>query len=126
MSFDIFLQRFEAGEAADGDGTAILDVLEPMMRDRSGSFARIVTGDGEAEVYGLDHPERGLMLTHASGREVWDVIFDLARVGGMVVMPVGCPTCVVDPKLVRHIPEGPPAAEVVTSGADILRLVEQA
>ena len=53
---------------------------------------RIVTDDGEAEVYGSD-PSRGFMFTHASGRRVWDVIYNLARAAGFVVIPVGTPRC---------------------------------
>jgi hypothetical protein len=75
-------------------------------------------------VYGIDNPASGLMINHASGRAVWDVLFELARATGMAVMPVGCRTSVTDSGLIDGLPAGLPPAEVVTSGADILATLE--
>lgn len=124
MSFDIFLQRFESGEAALADGDAIMSLLNPLIADRSGSWARIVTPDGEADVYGVDDPAKGLMVNHASGRAIWDVLFELSLRGGLAVMPVGRPSAVADPTLRGELPEGALPAEIVGSGADIFHLVE--
>jgi hypothetical protein len=77
-------------------------------------------------VYGIDEPASGLVINHASGRAVWDVVFELARAARMAVMPVGCRTSVTDPGLIDALPAGSPLAEVVTSGADILATVEDA
>lgn len=125
MSFDIFLQGFRAGDAADGDGAAALSVLEPLILERDGSWARIGTADGEADVYGLDSPETGLMFNHVTGRAAWDVIHAVASDAGFVVMPVGCPTLVVDDARRAELPDGL-ADEVVLvrSGADILDAIE--
>jgi hypothetical protein len=126
VSFDVFLQRFYGGDAADGDGQAILNLLEPLMTERSSGFARVVTDDGGADIYGLDHPERGVMINHAEGRRIWDLIVELARAGGMVVMPVGCPACGIDPDASSHLPAGAPSFELIGSGADLLRVIETA
>jgi hypothetical protein len=126
VSFDIFLQRFVNGKAVDADGDSMLAILEPLITARSGGWARIITADGHADVYGIDDPASGLVINHASGRAVWDVVFELARAAGMAVMPVGCRTSVTDPGLIDALPAGSPRAEVVTSGADILATVEDA
>ena len=55
---------------------------------------------------------------HAVLDDGWDIIVELAGVGGMVVMPVGCPVCGVDPDLGHHRPAGAPPFEVVESGSD--------
>jgi len=125
VSFDIFLQRFVAGEAADGAGQAILAILEPAVVERSGSWARVVTSDGGAEVQGMETLESGLMVSHAAGRAVWDLLFELASAGRMGVMPTGCPSCAVDPSLIDELPPSVPAGKLVTSGADILAVVER-
>lgn len=125
MSFDIFLQRFVDGEAVDADGDSILAILDPLITGRSGSWAKIVTADGEADVYGIDAPGSGLMVNHASGRAVWDVLFELARATGMAVMPVGCRSSVTDADLIDALPAVSPSAVVVTSGAEILATLEE-
>ena len=58
MSFDIFLQGFQHGDAASGDGDAAMEVLAPFITSGDATGWRIVTDDGEAEVYGSD-PSRG-------------------------------------------------------------------
>jgi hypothetical protein len=125
VSFDIFFQRFENGEAARGDASVALAVLEPLVRERAEGWARIVTADGEADVY-MSDPASGLMVNHASGRDVWDVMFELARATGFVVMPIGCGTCVVDESSKADLPDGVPEPIVlIASGADLRAAVER-
>jgi hypothetical protein len=122
VSFDIFLQRFD--DAAT-DGSAVMSVLRPLIVDEDDEhrFRRIVTGDGDAEVYG--DPASDLMFTHASGVEVWDVIVDVARAAGWVVMPVGCGTCVVDEAQRAGLPEFVPEPVVtVRSGAELIAAIK--
>jgi hypothetical protein len=132
VSFDIVLQAFTDGDAAGGDIAALRAVLEPLVRHRDGYGVQIETADGEADVYGLDDDEErveavAVMVNHASGRALWDVLYDAARAAGLVVMPVGCPVCVTDERQIPHLPpELVDAAGVVVvrSGADILAAVE--
>jgi hypothetical protein len=81
-----------------------------------------LTSDGDAEVYGVGTD--GLMFTHASGRRVWDVIFDVARAGNWAIVPVGCPTCVPTSSMIAELPDELRAdAVVVNSGAELLDVV---
>lgn len=123
MSFDIFLQGFRDGDAASGDSDAAMAVLAPFVTSGDDTGWRIATEDGEAEVYGGD-PSRGFMFTHASGRRVWDVIYEVARAAGFVVIPGGCATCVVDSATIAHLPKGLPEPIVVTSGEQMIEIVE--
>jgi hypothetical protein len=83
-----------------------------------------MTDDGDAEVYGVGTD--GLRFTHASGRQVWTVIYEVARAGNWAIIPVGCPTCVPSPKMVAHLPDALRAhALVVRSGDEVLAAVLQ-
>lgn len=125
MSFDIFFQRFEAGEPTEGEDGPVRLVLEPHITGRDASWARIVTADGEADVYGMDGLGSDLMVSHASGRAVWDLMFELAVVGRFAVILPGCGTCITDASHASDLhPDVPDPVTVVGSGADLLRVVE--
>src|SRR3954466_5734477 len=119
MSFDIHLQRFASGDAGRGGGDVAALTLSPLLEAPPvDGFARLSTGDGSADVYGIgsDH----LMIGNASGHEVFDVIVAVAAAAEYVVMPVGCPTCLVDAAMTADLPpelrtEG--EVVVVASGA---------
>jgi hypothetical protein len=124
VSLDIFLQRF--GPADPRATSALLEALESLIQERGDGWAVIRTTDGAADVYGRDL-RTGFMVNHASGRIVWDVLFELARIGGLAIMPIGCPTVVTDPGAVHHLPPDLLGeVVVVSSGADLLRLIESA
>jgi hypothetical protein len=64
------------------------------------------------------------MINHASGRQIWDVMFELARAAGFVVFPVGCPTCVIDDVSIEHLPDELASdVAIVRSGQDLLDAV---
>jgi hypothetical protein len=124
VSFDIFLKSFRDGDGSTGDGDAALRILDPVIVQREIGWARIVTADGEADVYGIDDAANGLMVNHASGDAVYGFLYDVARSAGFVVMPVGCPTCVVDPAMKAHLPsEIAQHAVVIESGDDLRRII---
>jgi hypothetical protein len=124
VSLDIFLQGFESGDGASGLPDEANRVLQPYLRVRKDGFAKVVTDDGDAEVYGVGTD--GVMFTHASGRRVWDVILEVARAGNWVIMPVGCPTCVPTASMIAELPDDLRAeAVVVNSGADLLDVVRR-
>ena len=117
MSFDIFLQAFEDGAPVARDGTGVRRLLLEAA-DR-----------GEADVYGV--PEEGatlksLMFNHVSGGG-FDLLVEVARAAHLVVMPVGCPVCLVDERQREHLPPELAASgvEVVTTGDDLRRVIER-
>jgi hypothetical protein len=125
VSFDIFFQRFEGGEAADADESAVLGVLEPLIEERGDGWARIGTADGDADVYGINDPASGLMVNHASSREIWNVLFELGRTAGFAVMPVGCGTFVFSEDALSALPDGAPEPiRILRSGDELLGAVE--
>jgi hypothetical protein len=106
VSFDIFLQGFVGGGGAPGDRAAAIAIVTPLLADPvSDGFGRIVTADGEADIYGLGDNDQGLMINHANGRQIWQLIVDVARAAGYAVLPVGCPVCVVDEVMIAHLPD---------------------
>lgn len=119
MSFDIVLQRFMHGEPAAADSVAVLRVLGPYAAHDQ---TMLLTADGDAAIYGLDDPGAGhLMINHAGGLDIWDVIYELARVAGFVIMPIGCGTLVPGAELIPHLPrELPEPILQVFSGRDVL------
>lgn len=126
-SFDIFFQRFPEGSLSPSGVRAVEELLAPLIEERDGAWARIRTLDGEADLYGTDTLAAHFMINHASGRAIWDVMFDLARVGGFAVMPVGCGTCITPSTRPSDLPpEVPGPIRVVASGAELLGVVETA
>jgi hypothetical protein len=87
VSFDIFLQRFD--EDAPDDRNAVLTVLAPFITGPGEECARMTTEDGEADVYGIGTDS--LMINHASGQHIWQIMINVARAANMVIMPIGCP-----------------------------------
>jgi hypothetical protein len=123
VSFDIFFQRFDDSRA---DGEAVMALIEPFVAERSDSFVRIELSDGGADVYVAD-AAAGAMVNHASGRAVWDLMYDLALAGRFAVLSVGCGTCVPVPAMVDELPDYvPKPITVVGSGGELLHVVESA
>jgi len=122
VSFDIFLQGFENGGRAPGMPEKANQVLQPYLQVSPEGFTRVITDDGDAEVYGVGTD--GLTFTHASGRQVWKVMYEVARAGNWAIIPVGCPPCVPTPTMVAHLPDELRAdALVVSSGDEVLAAV---
>jgi hypothetical protein len=125
VSFDVFLQGFQNGDGAPGRPREADDALRPYVRVDSAGHTKLITEDGEAEVYGVGTDE--LMLTHISGRRLWDVIVDVARAGDWAILPGDCPTCVPTADMIAHLPdELREDAVVVASGADVLDVIRGA
>ena len=124
VSFDIFLQRFKAGDGVDGGAEEALDILRPYLVDTPHEgFASVRTIDGEAEVYGLD--TGSLMITEVSGEAIWQLIVDMAEAADYAILAFGRPVCLVDASLKEQLPEllSDPVV-VVASGRDLLDVVQ--
>ena len=122
MAFDIFLQAFRDGGAVEADVEVILSVVDPCIRRRDESCVHVETSDGGADVYGLETSVQSLLINHASGRAIWDLIYELAQSAGMAVMPVGCATCVTDEDVLVGLPHELAMSAIIVSSADELRL----
>jgi hypothetical protein len=124
VSYDTFMGAFRDGDAADGDGAAVVTLLAPLITDRHVNWARITTTDGGSDVFGIDEPGSGLMFNHTTGRAIWAVMFDIARLGGFTVMPVGGPTCLPPGVAVEDLPEGLAGdVRTITAGDDLHRFI---
>ena len=125
MSFDVFLQGFAGGESTPGKPDAVLQVLAPYFAEapRAG-YVRVQLADGEADVYGVGRSH--LMVNHASGEQIWDLVVAVAAAAGWVIMPVGCPVCVVADEQAADLPEELRAdVTVVRTGTELLRVIER-
>jgi hypothetical protein len=116
VSFDIFLQNFV--ESSTDRSGLVRAILGPIL---STSGIEFTTADGSAAVYGL-------MFNNVDGETAWDVIYAVAVAGEWVVMPVGCPVCVISDDQIVTLPEGldDPAPIRVSSGAEILAAIRSA
>jgi hypothetical protein len=123
MSFDIFLQKFTTGCTGDADGDAVYRVLEPYFAGPpEGEFVRLKTRDGEATVYGIG--TGSLMFNHVSGEHAWQIMYDVARMVGLTIMPVGCPVLICDDSMFSDLPQDLRGdVRTVESGADVLRAI---
>jgi hypothetical protein len=127
VGFDIFVQGFKDGDAATGDGEAALAVLDPLISLRGETWARISTSDGGVDVFGIDTAAWGLMFSRAQGQQAMDVIYEVARRAGFVILPVGCGTLLTDETVRSELPAGVPEPIVqVSSGDDIVAAIKAA
>lgn len=126
MSFDVYLQGFRDGDAADSGGGLMRQVLGPyVVREEPEShFVVVEFGDGSVDVY-LDGDS--MMANHVAGDRPWDLLVEGARAADWVIMPVGCPTCITDEAQRAHLPEGlKDDVVLVLSGAELLRAIRPA
>lgn len=129
MSFDVFVQAFDSGNAGEVDADQVRAVLAPHVTTdgEATGFARLETGDGSADLYGYDQLETGFMVNHISGSEAWEVIVRAAVACRLVIMPVGCPIAITDRTSVADLPPElqRTALALVTSGEQLLSLIQE-
>lgn len=127
VSFDVFLQRFSAGQPSRADRVSVKALLDAYVVAEDHGRVQLETVDGSADLYGYDDLERGFMVNHAAGHAVWDLLVAVASMGPFAIMPVGCPTCVADVSMLSDLPSVlADGAVVVSSGSQLLRVIEQA
>jgi hypothetical protein len=123
MSYDVFLQSFVNGGAGGGDPEAARKVLEPYLTeaDEDHPQVRLRTSDGAADLYGLGE---GLMVNHASGEVIWQLLVDVSAASDYAIMPIGRPVCVTREELIAQLPqELRGCAVVVGSGDELLSVL---
>jgi hypothetical protein len=123
MSFDIFLQSFTESSTSAGEVRSLLgDRLNP-------AGTTIKTSDGGADIYGLDVDiVQGVMVNNTQGEHIFELLVKVARAFQWAIMPVGCPVCVTDDSIRNSIPDElqAPPINIVTSGADLIAIIEGA
>lgn len=126
VSFDIFFLSFRSGRTAPADRELLDRLLRPHLADTGHGFPQLHFGNGEAAIYGTDRLQDGFMVNRVVHTvEAWDVLWAVAREGGLVIFPVGCPVAVPREDLVDELPEVlRDEAVVVQSGRDLMRLIE--
>jgi hypothetical protein len=125
MSFDVFFQGFRHGDAEPGGGDAMRSVLAPhiVREDPAESFARIVSGDGAADVY---LSKDSMLANHIAGERPWDLLVEGAKAAGWVIMPMGCPVLITDGSDRAHLPDGLGVdAVLVHTGGDARRVISE-
>lgn len=116
----MYVFRFIDGEPAPMDETVIRDVLGPVTVGGMPTVGLPESLDlkaedgGEAEVYG---GAGGLTFTHFSPGQILDLVAELARRSGAVVMPGGCPAILTSEADRGHLPESFRAEAIVVPPA---------
>jgi hypothetical protein len=124
MSVAMGVQRFRDERAPPMDPVAFHAVFGPYV-DRVvaqlGFFHLRTPDGGGADVYARMQPDfDGMTITRFSAGQVLDLVVEFARAVDAVIMPVGCPTCVIDGAQIPHLPEPLRAdTRLVTNGADV-------
>jgi hypothetical protein len=120
---DIFVRAFSDGDVTDRDGLPV----RRLLLEASGFK---VAEDGSlrvagAEVHGLPvagRPFSGLMFAQVSDPAL-ELVVAVAKAADMVILPVGCPACVVFEHQRPHLPAdiAGHGVELVETGADLGR-----
>lgn len=124
MSYDVFFQGFTGGDAAAGGGDDVQAMLAPYitLAEPEHSFVRIEVEDGGADVYLSDDH---MMVNHAGGTATWDLLVRAAIKANWTILLPGGPPAVTDESQRAQLPvELAEDAVLVTTGGDLLRLIE--
>jgi hypothetical protein len=131
VSFDIHLQAFENGDAASRDGAAVRQRLLGVAQCYEPEFERVVIrGDLEStDVYGVppeNAPLDSLVFSRAGPRGL-DLLVEVAQMADLVIIPPGCPVCIVHDGQRRHLPPelAEAGVELVTTGRALLEVFER-
>ncbi|MEU1841794.1 hypothetical protein [Micromonospora chersina] len=130
MSYDMFVQRFEQGDAAPMAGEAFLAVFEPRVdrRQPQRSYWHISADDGgTADLYAAlaDGTLDRLMISRFSAGAVLDMLVEYIGLADAVVLPPGCPTLLAHEGQRHHLPEELRTdAVVVQASGDVERVLQ--
>jgi hypothetical protein len=125
VSYEIFVQRFEHGDAPPMPAAAFRTILGPHV-DRTGpefDFWHIRVADGgEADLYAhiADLTVSGVMVSRFSTGTLLDLVVEFTQAANAVILMPGCPTLLVDEEQRQHLPDELRAdALVIATGADV-------
>ena len=128
MSFDVHLLAFDHGEAGSRAAGGVRDLLLQHGKETGELHVLVGYGDGEADVYGLPaegEPLTSLTFNHVNGEDPWELIVQVAHAADLVIVPAGCPVCLVSDRQRPHLPEeiAGARATVVRDGRGLLRAI---
>jgi hypothetical protein len=128
VSVDIFVRAFAGGAVSDRDGLVVRRILLEACGFR-------VEHDGSLRVPGAEvhrlpvagRPFEGLMFAGVTA-EAFDLIVTVAEAADMVILPLGCPACIVSESQRTHLPDdiAGDGVVVVQSGAALVAVVQGA
>jgi hypothetical protein len=119
MSADYFLVSIEPGPLKGQQ--SVRDFLEPY---RTADDIRVEWGDdgSRVDIYGLDDDFELLTLNRPAGDQIWNLVYELMRIGNLMFAPSdGDPIMVLDDATRNAALEMSPESNVVvvSSGDDI-------
>ncbi|MEV4532648.1 hypothetical protein AB0J82_02340 [Asanoa sp. NPDC049518] len=130
MSYDMFVRRFDHGDAVRMAGGAFLAVFEPRVDCREAQHNHWHVGaedGGTADLYAAlgDGALDSLMISRFSPGAVLDLLVEYIGLADAVVIPPGCPTLLAHEGQRRHLPEELQAdAVIVQAGRDVERVLQ--
>ena len=123
MSYDVFFQGFEGGDAAAGGGGAVRAVLEPHVTqsDAEHSFVRIEVEDGGADAYLSDDH---MMVNHPQGTGIRDLLVRAAAAANWTILLPDGPAVLTTESQRSELPaELAESAVLISGGAELLDVV---
>ncbi|MFY1620635.1 hypothetical protein [Micromonospora sp. WMMD736] len=129
MSYEMFVQRFEQGDAVPMAADAFLAVFESRVdrREPQDRYWHISADDGgTADLYAAlaDDTLGSLMISRFATGAVLDMLITFIGLADAVVLSPGCPALLAHEGQRRHLPEELRAGAVVTSSSvDVERVL---
>lgn len=122
MGYEIYFQGFVDGDASGRGGDVVRAILEPhaSTTDADGGFLRIELPDGGSDVHLSDG---SMMVTHTGGAATWDLLVRAAREADWSVLLLDAPPAITHEQQRAHLPPELADPVLVTTGADLLRLI---
>jgi hypothetical protein len=110
VSYQMFVQRFEHGEAVPMPSAAFHAVFGPHVDRTEPEFHlwHVHASDGgEADLYATVTPESfgGFMISRFSAGVVLDLVVEFARQADAVILPPGCPALLAAETQRRQLPD---------------------
>lgn len=125
MSFDLFIQRFENGDAATFPRADFDAVFGPYVTSREPDFVKVEFPDGSGSDVYIDDAEAiySIMFNHFGGDAFLDALYRLtARCKLAIYWPApGNPIAITDQSVKPHLPKdfAEDSVRIVGSGAEI-------
>jgi hypothetical protein len=112
VSYDIHLARFVHGKPESRQADRVYELLADAVNEPADQheYSRVVWHGGEADLYGMPESAQdqvgSITFSRPSGDErIFDLIFQVADAGEMVVLLPDGEACLTDPQQAQHLPD---------------------